>query len=67
MYRRVTLELPELLAEQLVDMADQERRDPQQQAVVIIERALKRRHRRTWPPALAGLTPAEPHRAREGP
>jgi len=42
MYRRVTLELPELVAEHLVDLADRERRDPRQQAVVILERSLRR-------------------------
>jgi hypothetical protein len=49
MYRRITVSLPELVAQQLVAAADAERRDPRMQALVLIEAGLAQKS--------VGLTP----------
>jgi hypothetical protein len=46
MYQRLTLMVPEVVVERLVDLADRERRDPRQQAVVLLERSLRRQAQR---------------------
>jgi len=42
MQRRLVIDVPELTFERLADLAEQQRRDPKSQAVVLLERALRR-------------------------
>ena len=42
MQRRLVIDVPELTFERLAEVAEQQRRDPKSQAVVLLERALRR-------------------------
>jgi hypothetical protein len=42
MLRRIVIDVPELTFERLSEVAEQQRRDPKSQAVVLLERALRR-------------------------